>query len=334
MQKIKRNINSKEVDQSNLTKRPKLSFQPSSNFNNKSIQMDLKYHYTNPSSSELPLKHIPEESEINHKINSELRMNQDIASSLLESFNEPETYFKKEELSFKNVQNNMLPSSYNKEISGNLIDDKNDIISKTSPISPPFTPVNATPEKSVQRKLVYSEIGDQMDQVEAQVNSFSQRKEPAKSMFANIFLSSSDQKQHQEPKEKDDCLKSDFSRWQGSLIFETPKKPKGSNSKTQNSFSCVKTAITTSSSTPHQPKRGEDMIPSINQAMPPSPENQESNITKRAMIVDEWAINTENEVKTNIIMNEFFKMIRPKENPETKSNEGSTPRKMLKFDEL
>lgn len=57
---------------------------------------------------------------------------------------------------------------------------------------------------------------------------------------------------------------------------------------------------------------------------------------KKEMIVDDWAIYTEIYVKRNIIMNEFFKLVRPKTNGDIDDSgcSDTRTRKRLKLESL
>ena len=235
-------------------------------------------------------------------------------------------------------------------------------VNKTPPISPPFTPVSTTPKKSVGKNVLFGQMGlgrgqdtplNQHQQQLYHQNLDGGSLSAQKSQFGNIFLKTEDNDEGviEDNKDKEDgALGSDPARWQGSLIFETPKKPKGSNSKLRNpSMACMRTALTTSTSTPNQPRRrdGASLMPNkISQMLSPDVGNKSavsklpsSRSSRRAMIMDEWAMYTETQVKTNIILNEFFKMIRPKEagpgvrSKSSDSQQSGSPKKVLKIEE-
>ena len=131
-------------------------------------------------------------------------------------------------------------------------------------ISPPFTPRLSTPVKT---------------------GSYS----PSAPLH-NSVSSSSKHKGKKEQKSTESTIN----------LYETPQKPKKAG---KQSSSLLRTAMTTKTSTPHQPvSEGPSLFFKFAQSKKPE---------RKSMIVDEWALHTESQVKVNIILNEFFKMVRP-----------------------
>lgn len=121
-------------------------------------------------------------------------------------------------------------------------------------------------------------------------------------------------------------------------LFITPQKPK-KDLKTLRSR--LLDTATTTTSTPINFIRSNFTFPPLlifaeienNSFLEIEPEKRNG---KKEMIVDDWAIYTEIYVKKNIIMNEFFKLVRPTSQNNLVNNESSDgrTRKRLKLESL
>lgn len=171
----------------------------------------------------------------------------------------------------------------------------------TTPISPAFTPKLQTPKKSI--TPLKTPILE------------SQSPEPMKNQL-----------------EESSFEAKDFSNNTSKNIFVTPQKPK----KDFQSFSSrlLDTAITSTSTPGNIFKNKPSLHQQENEQFLDSGEKRKE---KKEMIVDDWAIYTEVYVKRNIIMNEFYKMVRPKKERRgqvVEAGKRCTTRKRLKMESV